>query len=163
MLAYSAIGQAGYVLVAVGVGGPIGFGAAVLYTIVNALNKTMLFLTARMRGAIIAGAFAVGALSVAGVPPAVGFVGKLELFRSTAGEPALLALILLGSALSFVYLFQIYQYDFWRGGRSGPASRWPQQALVGVVAVVLLAIGLWPEPLLAISRDAAAVLTRGGS
>ena len=52
MLAYSAIGQVGYVLVAIGVGGPAGFAAAVLYTIVNALNKTLLFLSvADPRGA----------------------------------------------------------------------------------------------------------------
>ena len=52
MLAYSAIGQVGYVLVAIGVGGPVGFAAAILYTVVNALNKTLLFLTLRMGGAI---------------------------------------------------------------------------------------------------------------
>jgi multicomponent Na+:H+ antiporter subunit D len=161
MLAYSAIGQVGYVLVAIGIGGPVGFGAAILYTVVNALNKTMLFLTARMRGALVGAVFAVGALSVAGIPPAVGFVGKLELFRSTADEPALLVLILVGSALSFVYVFQIYQYDFWRGERQGPPSGRPQQAVVAALALGVLAFGLWPEPLLALSRDAAQVLTRG--
>ena len=87
MLAYSAIGQVGYVLVAIGVGGPVGFAAAILYTVVNALNKTLLFLTAQMRGAIVGAAFAIGALSVAGVPPAAGFVGKLELFRAAADDP----------------------------------------------------------------------------
>ena len=93
MLAYSAIGQVGYVLVAIGVGGPVGFAAAILYTVVNALNKTLLFLTAQMRGAIVGAAFAIGALSVAGVPPAAGFVGKLELFRATADDPELIALL----------------------------------------------------------------------
>ena len=60
-----------------------------------------------MRGAIVGAAFAIGALSVAGVPPAAGFVGKLELFRATADDPELIALLVLGSALSFVYAFQI--------------------------------------------------------
>jgi multicomponent Na+:H+ antiporter subunit D len=162
MLAYSAIGQVGYVLVAVGIGGPVGFGAAVLYTIVNALNKTLLFLTAEMRGALVGGAFALGALSVAGVPPAAGFVGKLELFRAAAGDPVLIALLFLGGALSFVYAFQIYQFDFWRGERTGPRSAWPQQSVVAALALLVLAAGLWPEPLLALSHDAAAVLTGGG-
>jgi multicomponent Na+:H+ antiporter subunit D len=161
MLAYSAIGQVGYVLVAIGVGGPAGFAAAVLYTVVNALNKTMLFLTVRMRGGVIGAVFVVGALSVAGVPPAAGFVGKLELFRAAAGDPVLLALFVLGAALSFVYVFQVYQYDFWRGERTGAESAWPQQAVVGVLALVVLALGLWPEPLLALSDDAAGVLVRG--
>jgi multicomponent Na+:H+ antiporter subunit D len=162
MLAYSAIGQVGYVLVAIGIGGPVGFGAAVLYTIVNALNKTLLFLTAEMRGALVGAAFALGVLSVAGVPPAAGFIGKLELFRAAAGDPVLIALLFLGGALSFVYAFQIYQFDFWRGERTGPRSAWPQQAVVAALALLVLAAGLWPEPLLALSHDAAAVLTGGG-
>ena len=159
MLAYSAIGQVGYVLVAIGVGGPVGFAAAILYTVVNALNKTMLFLTVRMRGALVGTVFAIGALSVAGVPPAAGFVGKLELFRATAGDPVLLGLFVLGAALSFVYVFQVYQYDFWRGERTGASNAWPQQAVVGALALVVVGLGLWPEPLLTLSDDAAQVLT----
>ena len=162
MLAYSAIGQVGYVLVAIGVGGPVGFAAAILYTVVNALNKTLLFLTAQMRGAIVGAAFAIGALSVAGVPPAAGFVGKLELFRATADDPELIALLVLGSALSFVYAFQTYQYDFWRGERTGRRSTLPQQGVVAALALLVLAAGVWPEPLLALSHDAAELLAGGG-
>ena len=62
------------------------------------------------------------------MPPAAGFVGKLELFRAAAGDAALLALLFLGGALSFVYVFQVYQYDFWRGERTGPRAGRPQQA-----------------------------------
>ena len=162
MLAYSAIGQVGYVLVAIGVGGPVGFAAAILYTVVNALNKTLLFLTAQMRGAIVGAAFAIGALSVAGVPPAAGFVGKLELFRATADDPELIALLVLGSALSFVYAFQTYQYDFWRGERTGKRSTLPQQGVVAALALFVLAAGVWPEPLLALSHAAADLLAGGG-
>ena len=161
MLAYSAIGQVGYVLVAIGIGGPIGFGAAILYTVVNALNKTLLFLTLRVRGALIGGLFAIGALSVAGVPPAAGFVGKLELFRAAAGEPAILVLLVLGSALSFFYAFQLYQLDFWRGERTGRRAGWPQQVVMAVLALAILGIGLWPEPLLAVSHAAANALAVG--
>jgi multicomponent Na+:H+ antiporter subunit D len=161
MLAYSAIGQVGYVLVAIGVGGPVGFAAAILYSVVNAFNKTLLFLASRVRGALVGAAFAIGALSVAGVPPAAGFVGKLEVFRAAADSWPLLALLVLGSALSFVYAFQLYQYDFWRGERSGLPSPWPQQAVALGLALVVLAAGLWPEPLLALSRDAADVLAGG--
>lgn len=162
MLAYSAIGQVGYVLVAIGIGGPVGFAAAIVYTIVNALNKTMLFLTTQMRGALVGGAFALGAFSVAGIPPAAGFVGKLELFRATAGSPVLIALVFLGGALSLVYAFQVYQYDFWRQERAGRHSGWPQQAVVAGLALLILAAGVWPEPLLALSRDAAQALSGGG-
>jgi multicomponent Na+:H+ antiporter subunit D len=162
MLAYSAIGQVGYVLVAIGIGGPVGFAAAILYTVINALNKTLLFLTTRMRGAVTGVAFVIGALSVAGVPPAAGFVGKLELFRASVDVPALLVLLFLGSALSLFYVFLVYQYEFWRTTRVGPPSARAQQAVLGAMAALVLAAGLWPEPLLAFSSAAAAILTGVG-
>lgn len=161
MLAYSAIGQVGYVLVAVGIGGPVGFAAAILYSVVNSLNKTLLFLTTRMRGALVGWLFLLGALSVAGVPPAAGFVGKLQLFHAAAGAPAVLLLLFLGSAMSLLYAFQIYQYDFWRTERPGLRSPRGQQLVLAIVAVVVLVAGLWPEPLLRLSDAAAAVLTTG--
>ncbi len=42
-----------------------------------------------MRGALVAGAFEGGALSVAGVPPAAGFAGKLELSRAAVAEDSI--------------------------------------------------------------------------
>ena len=114
-----------------------------------------------MRGAIVGAVFALGALSVAGVPPAAGFVGKLELFRAAADDPAVLALFFLGSALSFVYVFQIYQFDFWRGERTGRAERVAAAgAGRGASRSSCWPSGLWPEPLLALSHDAAEVLAR---
>jgi multicomponent Na+:H+ antiporter subunit D len=162
MLAYSAIGQVGYVLVALGVGGPVGLAAAVLYSVVNALNKGLLFLASGLRGPVVAGAFVIGALSVAGVPPAVGFMGKLELFRTgiTAGSPALVVLLLVGSALSLVYMFQTYQREFWRTDHpvSG-VSALPLRALVAALALLVLAAGLWAEPLLVLSERAVDALS----
>jgi multicomponent Na+:H+ antiporter subunit D len=166
-LAYSAIGQVGYVLVALGVGGPVGLTAAVLYSAVNSLNKTLLFLATGTRGALVAGAFAIGALSVAGVPPAVGFVGKLEMFRAgiVVGSAPLVVLLVVGSALSLVYMFQVYQRRFWRDDPSsaGAASPLPLRVLTAAMALLVLATGLWPEPLLAVSGRAAQALLTGSS
>jgi multicomponent Na+:H+ antiporter subunit D len=166
-LAYSAIGQVGYVLVAVGVGGPVGLTAAVVYSAVNSLNKALLFLATGVRGALVAGAFAVGALSVAGVPPAAGFVGKLEIFRAAVveGSPALVVLLVGGSALSLVYMFQVYQHRFWRPDRSAAAvpSPLPLRMPAAVLAVLVLVTGLWPEPLLSLSGSAVDALLTGGT
>ena len=161
-LAYSAIGQVGYVLVALGVGGPVGLAAAVIYSLVNALNKGLLFLTTGLRGPLVAGAFAVGALSVAGVPPAVGFIGKLELFRTgiAAGSAALVVLLLVGSALSLVYMFQVYQRAFWRPHEPGGAvSALPPRVLTGVLALVVLGVGCWAQPLVTLAQHAAHTLS----
>jgi multicomponent Na+:H+ antiporter subunit D len=159
MLAYSAIGQVGYVLVAIGMGGPAGLAAAVLYTIVNAANKTMLFLTAPRRGAVVAGLFALGAMSIAGIPPAAGFIGKLEVFRAVLGNPVLIAAVALGSLLSFVYAFQVYQVTYWRSDQApGDARPWTHHVVPLALGGLILALGLWPEPLLALSSAAAQAL-----
>lgn len=163
VLAYSAIGQVGYVLLAVAMGGGAGAAAAVVYAAVNALNKTLLFLTRGLDGRIARAAFVAGALSVAGVPPTAGFVAKVELFRIGVGRgsPALLALLVLGGALSLVYMFQAYQHVYWaRPAASGRTGR-VQGAVAGGLLVLIVASGAWPEPLLAAGRAAAAALGGG--
>lgn len=165
VLAYSAIGQAGYILIALAVGGSVGLFAAVLYAVINSLNKALLFLAVDVHGWLVGAAFAIGAFSVTGVPPSAGFFGKVGLFQGgiEAGSAALVALVFLGGALSFVYMFQIYQDDFWRPGeRAHRASSLAARAPALVLAVVVLALGVWPEPLLAVSRRAADTLVLEG-
>lgn len=159
VLAYSSIGQAGYVLIAVGIGGPVGIAAAVIYSVVNSLNKVLLFLSSEIRGWLVGGAFAVGVLSVAGIPPSAGFFGKLELFRAgiDIDSIAVVTLLFVGGALSFVYMFQIFQHDFWGSHRrEGPPSPLGSRVIVAALAALVVAVGLWPEPLLSAGRDAAA-------
>lgn len=164
VLAYSAIGNAGYVLVALGLGSEVGLAAAIVFSVFNALNKALLFLAADLRGPLVGFAFLVGALSVAGVPPAAGFFGKAALLDAAvvADDVAVVALLFVGSALTFVYLFQAFQRDHWRPpGDGAPARAAPhfQRLLVAGCAVLVLAIGLWPEPLLSAGDRAAAEVT----
>jgi len=167
VMAYSAIGQVGYILLALGIGGPVGFTAAVLYSVVNSLNKGVVFLAAGLRGPLVGAAFAVGAFSIAGVPPAAGFVGKIAVFKaalavgSSVTGAALVALIFVGSALSFLYSFQVYQRRFLApqdGEKTGPL---PARLLVFSLAALLLLLGLWPEPLVYLSQAAAGALAGG--
>jgi multicomponent Na+:H+ antiporter subunit D len=122
----------------------------------------MLFLPTRVRGVIVGGLVALGALSIAGVPPAAGFIGKLEILRTVAAEPAVIFIVVLGSLLSFVYAFQIYQFERWRPddevGDGASTATWRRQVVPVALGVAILAIGLWPEPLAALSDAAAAVL-----
>ncbi len=163
VLAYSAIGHAGYVLVALGLGGPVGLAAAVVFSLANALNKALLFLGAQLHGPLMGAAFLLGALSVAGVPPSPGFFGKAALFEAgvSAGSVATVVMLFLGGALSFVYLFQIYQHDRWEEDR--PRVPAAHRVVVVGVALLVLATGLWPEPLLAVSEAAGRELAGGAT
>ncbi len=78
---------------------------------------------------------------------------------------ALVTLIFVGGALSFVYMFQIYQHDFWRPdarrdtpGEAAPVSSGALRAVTVAVAAVIVVLGLWPEPLLAAGQAAAEAL-----
>lgn len=167
VMAYSAIGQAGYILIAIGVGGTVGYAAATLYSLTNALNKGLLFTATGLRGPWVGASFAVGAFSVAGVPPAAGFLGKLALFRAAleAGgvfwSTVLTSLVFAGGALSFVYCFQVYQRAYMVPDDAKPDGA-AQRALLAVLAGLVLLLGLWPEPLAAASSAAASALPAGG-
>lgn len=162
VLAYSSIGHSGYVLVALGLLGPAGVAAAVIFSLANALNKALLFLASDLHGRMVPTAFLIGALSVAGVPPTAGFFGKASLFDAglVQDNVAAIVLLFLGGALSFVYLFQIYQHDRWRPREERerrlplPPARAPQRAVVVVLAMAVLTVGVWPEPLLAVGERA---------
>ncbi len=165
VIAWSAVGQVGYILVAIGIGGQVGLEVAVLYALVNSLNKLVLFLTIGLRGWLVGASFALVALSVAGVPPTAGFFGKLGLLRASDadGSVLLVALVILGGALSLLYMFQLYQRDYWMRPARGPASPLSSRLLVLGLAAGIVAVGVWPEPLLAVSARAAAVLSGGGA
>ncbi|MDQ3654966.1 MAG: oxidoreductase [Chloroflexota bacterium] len=160
VLAYSTIGQVGYILIALGIGGEAGYTAAILYAVINALNKTLLFLSASLRGWIAGAAFAVGAFSVAGVPPAGGFFGKMAVFQIGIddGKPWIVALIFVGGALSFIYMFQLYRARFWINQEADEATTKGALGLVITIALMIVAIGVFPEPLLSISQQAASIL-----
>jgi multicomponent Na+:H+ antiporter subunit D len=101
-----------------------------------------------------------GAFSVAGVPPSAGFFGKAALFDAgvQAGSAATVVLLFVGGALTFVYLFQIYQHTYWRPPPAqAPAPAGPR-AVVAAIAVLVLLVGLWPEPLLALGDQAGGAL-----
>lgn len=162
VLAYSSIGQVGYILIALGIGGHVGLVAAVLFSVVNSINKTLLFLAVPLRGWLVGAAMAIAAFSVAGVPPSSGFFGKFGVFRAAVADdqPLIIALIFIGSALSFVYMFQLYNARFWdistEEARDGVVpSVIARRGLICVLAAFVLVIGVWPEPLLYLSEQAA--------
>lgn len=104
MLAYSSIAQAGYVLIGVTAGGVQGLTALLFYLLVYVLTNVGAFAIVAIianhtesediqdyaalsrRSPILALAMMVALLSLAGVPPSGGFVGKLFLFRAGIGS-----------------------------------------------------------------------------
>ena len=105
---------------------------------------------------------------MAGVPPAAGFWGKVAMLRSSVvadwqgAKVVLTAVIIVGGVLSILYLFQAYGRTYWQATVTlegvGANAR---TAIVIALAVLTLFVGVWPDPLLALSNRAASVLLGG--
>ena len=129
MLAYSSISQLGLIAVGIGLGTPLGMVAALLHVMNHAVMKATLFLSAgsiRYSTGIttvdgVSGlgrtmpltmiAFSLGAIAMVGIPPMAGFFSKWYAVQAgvESGQWSVVAVVLVSSLLSAVYLFRILE------------------------------------------------------
>jgi NADH-quinone oxidoreductase subunit N len=181
MLAYSSIAQAGYVLIGVVVGTQRGIAATLIYLAVYAsmqMGAFAVIVLLRRKDAIgdelkdfnglyfrnpfAALAMLTFMLSLGGIPPTAGFMGKLWLFGAAIeqGYVWLAVIGVLNSAISLYYYIRVVVYMFLR---NEPAGSQPHltPALAATIAVALaatLALGLYPRPLFDFAETSARAL-----
>jgi len=178
-LAYSTVSQLSYVVLAAALLAPLSIAAAVLHIATHAVGKITLFFAA---GAIYTatgkteasqldgigrrmpwtmGAFAVGALSLIGVPPAAGFLSKWMMFQgaASAGHGPALAVLALSTLLNAAYFLPIVHAAFLRAPREGDAAHgeapWPMLAAMAATAALTIALPFAAAVPLALARAAA--------
>jgi multicomponent Na+:H+ antiporter subunit D len=200
-LTFSMVSGIGTILLGMALFTQAGLAAAIFYLVHHMIVKTSLFLSTgaievrygtgvlgrvtglAKREPVLAAAFLVAALSLAGLPPFSGFVAKVALVWASldAGQGLIAALIIVASLVTLVAMLRIWAALFWStppgpdlepiagtpgtpsGGRVAlaPASstRTRVRAALAAPAVVLAALtvvlGLAAEPLLALSETAA--------
>jgi len=181
---FALIGAAGYVLMRV-----LGAGntAAIFFALHHSLVKAGLFLTAalifhqaghydlrRIGGLyaarpLLAGTFLLLALSLVGIPPFSGFWGKYLIVRESLLQEEYLwaGIALFVGALTFYSMMKIWLEAFWK---PHPQSNWqprsgngllPACTGLGILMLVVLWVGLYPEPLLVFVTEATATLYGG--
>ena len=105
--------------------------------------------------------FAIPAASLAGIPPLSGFWAKLAILRAglAAAEWWAVAAALAAGLLTLVSMVKIWNEAFWKAAPAGAAigrsAPWPMVAPILLLALVTLAIGLVPQPLMALAERAA--------
>ena len=189
LLAWSSIAQVGYIAAGVSLGTAGGVTAAYLHVINHALIKGALFAAAGIvvlrlgssRLAAMAGlgrtmpwtfaALVVAGLGLIGVPPTSGFVSKWVLAEALIedGRWAVLAVLLVSSLLSVVYVGRIVEAGwFRRPAEPGPepvtiaGTPWSMAAATWSLVLLSVVFGLAPGWPMSLAEGAAGVLVGGG-
>ncbi len=158
MLSFTLVSHIGYMLFGVALGSLAGLTATVYYVLHHILVQTGLFLAAglieHLRGTtvvarlgglaraspMLALVFFVPAMSLAGVPPLPGFLGKVGLFQAGLGDGRVLPVVVVAggtvtSLLTLYAIVRIWGRAFWR-----PTPQ-PQAAAAGPSPVLGDAVG----------------------
>jgi len=182
MLAYSSIAHAGYVLIGIVAGTTRGVAAALVYLMIYAFMQLGAFaVVVLMRRADIAGdelkdltglstthpgvavAMLIFMLSLGGLPPTAGLMGKLWIFGAAidAGYVWLAVIGVANSALSLYYYVRVIVF-MWSpdpGGETTPLRVSPALAAVLIAAVAgTIGLGVYPRLLFDFAQASASTL-----
>jgi multicomponent Na+:H+ antiporter subunit D len=177
MLAYSTLGQIGFILVGIGWGTPLSLAAALIYTFNHSLIKSAMLMLA---GAITSRAsvksasfniligvgkanpaagvlFFIGGLALAGIPPTNGFISKYVLFSSGIDAEAFLSLAIVGmtSLITIIYIIRSFMKIWWESPTQGAQTKPQGDRLIIPALLILLCLllGLWAEPIIHLSQQ----------
>jgi len=175
MLAYSSIAHAGYILVGVVAAGAAprsgGVSAALFYLVAYAFMNfgafgLILFLERdgsagdRLddfdglihRRPVMAILMIIFLLSLGGIPPTAGFVGKFLLFKAAvdAGYFGLAVVLALTSVIALYYYYRIVLRMFLKetAPKESASAGWPLGVALAATVVFTLAVGLYAQPVL---------------
>jgi NADH-quinone oxidoreductase subunit N len=178
LLAYSAIAHSGYLLVAVVSGdGPSLVFYIIAYTFMNAgafgvlaalsgknEERTSLADLAGLgrRHPWLAASLSVFLLSLAGIPPTAGFLGKFYIFSAAVakGHVLLAVAAVLASLIAVAYYLKIIVAMYMQDAETEPVIDRDNPALYLVIFLCLFGVvqlGLWPGNLLTLIRQAFSV------
>jgi NADH-quinone oxidoreductase subunit N len=181
MLAYSSIAHAGYVLIGIVAGTPRGVSATLIYLLIYSFMQLGAFaVIVMMRRQDVVGdelkdfaglhvhhplaAFAMllFMLSLGGIPPTAGFMGKFWLFGAAieAGYVWLAVIGVLNSAVSLYYYIRIVVFMYVKPPTAGsqPAMSPSLSLALAVAVVATLFLGIYPRALFDLAESSARTL-----
>lgn len=167
MLAYSSIGHAGFVLTGLTAAGESGISAALFYlvayaaTVLGAFGVVMLvssrgeqrtdlasYAGLSRRSPLLAGLLALFLFSLAGIPPAAGFVAKVSVFRAAidAGAWPLALIGVLASVVAAYFYLRVVVLMFMHEPVGEPETDLTllPRLVVAVPAGATLVLGIFP-------------------
>ncbi|MDE1724332.1 MAG: NADH-quinone oxidoreductase subunit N [Thaumarchaeota archaeon] len=188
MLAYSSIGQAGYILIGLSVApiSPIGIQASLFHILNHSVMKAAAFIAVagivttlgvthieKIKGLgkkmpITAFGLTISLLALAGVPPLNGFWSKLMLFGSAldAGHtvswaPYLAIAGVLNSALSLAYYGWIIRKMYFEDDGEQKRVKEPRSVIAVMIfsIIFIVGIGVYPDPIIEFAKSAVPIMS----
>jgi NADH-quinone oxidoreductase subunit N len=184
MLAYSSVAHVGYMLVGVVAGGALGNGAVLFYLLVYTFTTAGAFgvivLLERQAGEgvqlddyaglarshpVLAFTLTLFLLSLIGIPPLGGFVGKFYLFGAAvrSGYVGLAVIGVLNSALAAYYYLRLIVYMYMREAAAptvSPAASFAGGLALAVALAGIVVFGIAPAPFIDLAQAAVTPLLR---
>ncbi len=184
MLAYSSVAHAGYMLVALVTASPEGAAGILFYLLVytfanvGAFGAIVLLERGGEEAVEIADYAGLGSrhpalalclslfmLSLIGIPPLGGFVGKFYIFAAAirGGYVWLAILGVLNSVVASYYYLRLIVYMYMREPEGVPVERVPSFPAATALAIALwgtIQLGLYPAPIFELARSAVLPLFR---
>lgn len=178
MLAYSSIAHSGYVLIGIVAGTSRGWTAAIVYLVVYAFMQLGAFAIVTMlrrrdvvgdelkdlsglyaRSPVAAIAMLVFMLSLGGIPPTAGFMGKIWIFGA-AIDQGFIALAIIGvvnSAISLFYYIRVVVFMWIKDEVMGSeiAIEPAMATALGITLVGSILFGVYPQPIFEQAQAAA--------
>ncbi len=169
MLAYSSVAHAGYMLLALLAGNKYSNSAILFYTaaysigsigtfcILNIVSKakdtinTDTFNGLGKSNPFLAFVMTVALLSLAGIPPTAGFFAKYYIFTAAfqAGYAGLVMVAIIASLVGVYYYFKIIIAMYFKEGKGEEIEvQTNHKLLLALVAILILALGLFPDYLI---------------
>jgi NADH-quinone oxidoreductase subunit N len=185
MLAYSSIAHAGYLLIGVVAYTPRGVAAMLIYLLIYAFMQLGAFAVVIMmrrrdmigddlkdlsglylRHPFAAFAMLLFMLSLGGIPPTAGFMGKFWLFSAAieAGYVWLAVIGVLNSAISLYYYIRIVVFMYLKKETTGsePVTGPALAFTLAVAVIATIALGVYPRLLFEAAERSAQALSIGG-
>lgn len=181
LLAYSSIAHLGYLLVALLAAGTLGREAAAYYLAAYAVTSLGAFgvisqLSTARAGhdadrmedyhglfrtrPFLASSLALMLLSLAGLPPTMGFIGKFYLITAGVGAGLFwpVAALVAGSVIGLYYYLRVLVAMAMpapdeREPATPVAAPWAGNVVIGVLLALLLVLGAYPAPAIALIRS----------
>jgi NADH-quinone oxidoreductase subunit N len=181
LLAYSSVAHAGYVLIGILSMSPAGYSSAIFYALSVLMMKFTCFLVIvkvaddgrnldiehlaglHRRSPILALALMMALFGLAGIPPTIGFTGKLLVFTAAMqkGYFTLVLIAMINVVISLYYYLLVVRAAYLLEPKEElPALEVssPIKVLAGLLIFAMVVAGMFPQYIIELSRTAAMAL-----